>query len=349
MVAWNLVNLIDAEGSWFLMLLGFFLGTTLVIYTIRHLLVKLHVQFTKNHLVWQDGFIRALFRPLYVLIWFFVALFSIDIVTDNYLFEQIPAYTHLISSLAVVCAMSWFFLRWKKNIVAAYLETCSQSDVGRIVGFGKIASAVIIILSILILLEVSGSSLATISAFGGISGLALAISSQEVLNNFFGGFVIYTNRPFSIGDSIELPSHNLEGTVEDIGWYETRLRGIDRSPIYVPNSLFTKAFVINSSRRGSRKLEEEIAIRHQDLGLAPLIVNDIRAFLEQHEAVDKKERLSVSIAHISPYSVDITVEAVSLLTQKNDFLKFRSEFFLKAGHIVAQHGARLASRTEMAK
>jgi MscS family membrane protein len=55
----------------------------------------------------------------------------------------------------------------------------------------------------------TGSSLNTLIAFGGISGLALAFASQEVIASFFGGLMTYITQPFVIGDWIILPEKNI--------------------------------------------------------------------------------------------------------------------------------------------
>ena len=55
-----------------------------------------------------------------------------------------------------------------------------------------------------------------------------------MISNFFGGFMIYVTHSFGIGDWINLPDHNVEGYVEEIGWYTTRIRTFEKRPIYVP-------------------------------------------------------------------------------------------------------------------
>ena len=45
--------------------------------------------------------------------------------------------------------------------------------------------------------------------------------------------MIYTDRPFSVGDWVKSPDKNIEGIVEDIGWRMTKIRTFEKRPLYV--------------------------------------------------------------------------------------------------------------------
>ncbi len=60
-------------------------------------------------------------------------------------------------------------------------------------------------------------------AFGSASTVVGGIAARDLLANFFGGFTIFMDRPFSVGDWIRSPDKNIEGTVENIGWRRTKI------------------------------------------------------------------------------------------------------------------------------
>lgn len=86
-------------------------------------------------------------------------------------------------------------------------------------------------------------------AMGSVSTIILGFSAKELLANFFGGLMIFMDEQFLVGDSIKIPSQNVDGIVEDIGWRLTKIRTKEQSEIYLPNSLFLTIGIENLSRR----------------------------------------------------------------------------------------------------
>ena len=82
-----------------------------------------------------------------------------------------------------------------------------------------------------------------LAAVSGGAGVGLAFGTQKIAQNFFSGFMLFFNRPFKEGDWIS--TNNVEGTVETIGWYHTRLRTFERRPMYIPNAMFATNTIIN--------------------------------------------------------------------------------------------------------
>ena len=118
----------------------------------------------------------------------------------------------------------------------------------------------------LVILQTLGISVTGVVAFGGIGGIAIGFAAQDLLANFFGGLIVYLDRPFSVGDWIRSPDREIEGTVEDIGWRVTVIRTFDKRPLYIPNSIFTTISVENPSRMLNRRIYETIGLRYRDSG-----------------------------------------------------------------------------------
>jgi MscS family membrane protein len=81
----------------------------------------------------------------------------------------------------------------------------------------------------------------------GIGSLAIALAAQAALADTVSGFVIMTDRPFAIGDRIEILELNTWGDVIDIGLRSTRIRTRDNRMVIVPNSVISKSLVVNHS------------------------------------------------------------------------------------------------------
>jgi len=79
----------------------------------------------------------------------------------------------------------------------------------------------------------------------GIGSLAVALAAQSALEDTISGFLIMVDRPYRIGDRIELMDLNTWGDVVDIGLRSTRIRTRDNRMVVVPNSLIGKSLVVN--------------------------------------------------------------------------------------------------------
>ncbi len=343
---WSIINLLDGEASWFLSFLLLLTIASVATHALRWLSAKLQERFTQNNELIKNAALQASVLPLSCYIWFVTAILCMDLLSDHFLSETFTTGLKIIFSISGVLFLLWFLLRVNSNIRHVLLERSKKREIaldpGQVHSLTKLASVVILLLGAILLMEVTGVSFTTLIAFGGISGLAIAFASQEVIANFFGGIMIHINQPFAMGDLIHLPNANLEGTVEEIGWYETRLRSKDKQPIYIPNALFSKAYVINSSRRSHRQIHEKISIRHEDLPKAQSIVAAIRTYLQENRSVDSSQKNLVYIAQIGTYSIDITINCLSTYIDETQFLKFRDELIVHAVSIVNAQGAELA-------
>jgi MscS family membrane protein len=79
----------------------------------------------------------------------------------------------------------------------------------------------------------------------GIGSLALALAAQSALEDTISGFLIMIDRPYRIGDRIELLDLDTWGDVVDVGLRSTRIRTRDNRMVVVPNSKIGKSLVVN--------------------------------------------------------------------------------------------------------
>ncbi|PYJ83645.1 MAG: hypothetical protein DME22_15260 [Verrucomicrobia bacterium] len=100
------------------------------------------------------------------------------------------------------------------------------------------------------------------AAIAGLSvgGLALGLAAQDTVANLFGAVAIFMDKPFRIGDRIQLDS--VDGTVETIGLRSTRVRNLDGHLITVPNKTMGNATITNVTRRPNIKTVMNIGITY---------------------------------------------------------------------------------------
>ncbi|MCE5293336.1 MAG: mechanosensitive ion channel family protein [Chlamydiales bacterium] len=346
MLLWNVINLIDGEASWFLTFLFILTLASVATHGWRWLSAHLQKKFIARNEPLKNATIQASVLPVSCYIWFITAIECLDLISDRFLSESLSHGLKFIFGVSAVLTMAWFLLRVNSNIRKVLLEKSKKREIaldpGKVSGITKLASVAILLLSAFILMEVTGMSVNSLLALGGIGGLAVAFASQEIIANFFSGIMIHVNQPFALGDLIHLPNAGIEGTVEDIGWYETCLRSRDKQPVYIPNALFAKAYVINSTRRTHRQIIEKISIRHQDLAASRAIIESLKNYLNNNSSIDTSQKTLVYIGQVAPYSIDITVNCLSNFVDEAEFLEFRDDFLLQTASIIKANGAEIA-------
>jgi MscS family membrane protein len=339
--------LLDHENLWILRLFGVVLATTVLALLVKRALAVIARHLEKTHTLWDDAALTAAHKPLQALIWVLglnIASHVIAGATGSEIFRHADRARELL----VIGILTWFLLRFVREAEHTMLsvpEGGSRLDATSARAISKLLRTAILITAALMLLQKLGYSVSGVLAFGGIGGIAIGFAAKDLLANFFGGLMIYLDRPFSIGDVVRSPDRNIEGTVEYIGWRQTRLRTPDKRPLYVPNSTFTSIAVENPSRMTHRRINQVIGLRYDDWQRLPRLVEQIRAMLQQHDGIAQDQTLVVNFEKFSDSSLDILVLAY---TKTSDFVEFhavRQDVFFRILEIVAAEGAEIAFPT----
>lgn len=311
---------------------------------------RLHSHFTKKNEFWKDSIIQALYIPLTYFVWFVTALQILDLFAAHTVAPLPEWFRSFTLAASVILAISWFFMRWKRDVVQHMIGKSKNKqiviDEGRIRAIDRVLTVAIFFFAILSLLEATNQNISTLIAFGGIGGLAVAFASQEIIANLFGGFMIHLTQPFTVGDRITLPERSIEGYVEDIGWYMTRLRSLDKRPVYIPNSTFSRLVVVTPSRMTHRQFKEVLGIRYQDLSKVQSVTTGITTMLNAHPDIDKRLHIIVTLSAFGQYSLDISVIAYTKVIDTHAYMKVQEDILLKIADVLAESGAELAFPTQ---
>lgn len=311
-------------------------------------LARLLIRAEKSTNPWDDAFIGALQRPISLLVWVLGLTFAAEIIRDNAdtaLFDLVPA----VRNVGVIISLIWFLVRFisaaELNVILRARGKEDAVDETTVVAIGKLLRLSVIITGVLVILQTLGFSISGVLAFGGIGGIAVGFAAKDLLANFFGGLMIYLDRPFSVGDWVRSPDKSIEGTVENIGWRLTRIRTFDKRPLYVPNSVFTSIAVENPSRMTNRRIYETIGIRYDDADKMEVIVKDVIEMLKQHEAIDTGQTLIVNFNSFAASSLDFFVYTFTKTTNWIEFHEIKQDVLLKILRIIEGHGAEVAFPT----
>jgi MscS family membrane protein len=198
-------------------------------------------------------------------------------------------------------------------------------------------------------LQTLGFSITGVLAFGGVGGIAIGFAAKDLLANFFGGLMVYLDRPFIIGDWIRSPDQEIEGTVEHIGWRQTRIRTFDKRPLYVPNSTFTHISVENPSRMSNRRINETIGLRYDDAAKVGEIINAVKSYLQNSPDIDNQQTLIVNFNAFAPSSLDFFIYTFTKTTDWILYHEIKQRVLLDILAIITDHGADIAFPTTTVK
>ena len=179
----------------------------------------------------------------------------------------------------------------------------------------------------------------------GIGGIAVALACQDLLANIFGGFYIYLDRPFAIGDWVSSPEKNIEGVVEQIGLRLTQIRTFEKRVRFIPNSVFSKIIVENASKMTHRRIRMTIGIRYDDAPVLNKIIQDVDIMLQQHDRLDQTMTIYARFLDFAASSLDFEVYAFTSCTRRADFLAVKQDVATKIINIISGYNAECAFPT----
>ncbi len=332
---------------------------------VKRVLAGLAKQSARTSTVWDDAMMEAARRPLLVLITLYAAVFILEIaVTQLQQFQlqqagpmffttQAGSFFDAVREIVVILLLAWFLLRFTNGVEQRLLEQLkaepdqvqTRIDPTTLHALVRLLRLVIVIAAVLVVLPTFGVEITAVLAFGGIGGIAVGFAAQDLLANFFGGLLIYLDRPFAIGDWIRSPDREIEGTVEKIGWRLTIVRTFDKRPLYVPNSVFNKLSLENPSRMSHRRIYETFGIRYRDAARMDVIVEDVKTMLRAHEEIDTSQTMIVNFNHCAPSSLDFFVYTFTKTTNWIRFHEIKQDVLLRIVAIVHSHDADLAFPT----
>ena len=345
---WTWLKSVQGDGGWVVQVFVVVLATLLLNFVVRVVLNRLYAKLEQTHNPWDDALVDAMRVPATFLIWLVGIAFAAEIVRQEAhaaIFEAVPP----IRDVGVIVAIAWFLIRLVKrvqaNIVVHRQREGQPVDQTTVDAIGKLVRASILITSALVILQTLGFSVSGVLAFGGIGGLAVGFAAKDLLANFFGGLMVYLDRPFAVGEWIRSPDRDIEGTVEEIGWRLTRIRTFDKRPLYVPNATFASVAVENPSRMSHRRIYETIGVRYDDADKVRAIVADVKAMLNEHPEIDQSQTLIVNFNKFAASSLDFFIYTFTRTTNWVHYHEVKEDVLLKILDIVARHGAEVAFPT----
>ena len=298
----------------------------------RVILSYLKKQSSKTYNMWDDCVIDSIYKPFTFLVWIMGIIYAIEFLNND--IEFISISTDLISNVkrtGIIIVIALFLISISKNFQIAVIHKNKQNNIdideSTYEAITKIIRLSVIIISGLIILQTFGFSVSRVLAFGGIGGVAVGFAAKDMLATFFGGLMIYLDRPVRKGDWIRSPDRELEGTVENI--------------------IFMNIIVENPSRMTHRRIREIIGLRYKDMSKMEKIVNEVKEMITNHDQIDHKQITIVNFDSYNDSSIDFFVNTFANTTEWVKYHEIKQDVLMKVGEIIEKNGAEIAFPTRV--
>ena len=260
--------------------------------------------------------------------------FQIRLTNDNLLAAKIGL--HVITLVGVVAGVL-VVMSWVSDLLIRARGMRPEGIDSQLIRLGgKVLTFLLVAWIVIQAADSLGIPVTPLVAGLGAGGLAIALASQYTLENLIAGLVIFADKPVRIGDDCRFG--NIRGRVEQIGLRSTRIRGDDRALISVPNAEFAKLQLVNFSQRDHIPLSIPITLS------AGASSRQLRGLLKQFEQllIDHprlaNKPVAARLTAQGPDALSVTVSAVALTADEEDFASIREDVLLAIMEVVAASG-----------
>jgi MscS family membrane protein len=304
------------------------------------------------HRFWKSvdrkAFINLLVQPLGLFLVILVSLialnrltFPADLDIDIYRFT-VKQLLHGLSTLVLIIAFIWVLLR-VIDFISMILEikanlTPDQTDNQIIVFLRDFFKIIVLIIGVILILKyVFGVNVGSLVTGLSIFGAAVALAFRESLENMIASFIIFFDKPFTVGDLVKV--RDVTGTVERVGLRSTRLRSDAKTYVSVPNKQMVDSIIDNLSLRTQRKGEFRLELEIQSpTARLQQLVDAVRELVKR----DEIETGSVFLTEISTNGYVITGEYFTAPVTMDEFNQLRQTIHLQILSVMEEMKLRLA-------
>jgi len=233
-------------------LLTLFLGRWLIRLVFNRLIQRV-TRVTKNTL--DDAIMDAIAPPLYFLALVYAFRFALERISRDFEIlrfdlEQVYFVFFLLIGFVTAWRLVTQIAEWYQSQLALTGEVELIEQL--LPFFRRVILILITVIVAIMLLDYFNVDVSGMVATLGIGSLAIALAAQAALSDTISGFIIMVDRPYRIGDRIEIQDLDTWGDVIDIGLRSTKIRTRDNRMVIVPNSVIAKSLVVNYSYPDTR-------------------------------------------------------------------------------------------------
>lgn len=204
----------------------------------------------------------------------------------------------------------------------------------------RVLRVVLIAFALVTVVQQWGYDVTSLVAGLGIGGMAFALGAQDTLANWFGSLMIFTDRPFGLGDWVR--SGSIEGVVEEVGLRSTKIRTFDKSLITVPNKSIANDSCENFSLRTERRINLSIGLEYRTTrAQMQQVLDGVRTVLREHPMTNN-DTITVFFTGFGTSSLDLMISVFFKTNAFAEFAPAREEVLLEVMGVVEKAGTDFA-------
>jgi len=201
----------------------------------------------------------------------------------------------------LIMVVGFFAARWIAGIFQRWIGKLELEPPVRLL-LVRVLRAVVMAMFAIMAVQQLGFELMPLIAGLGVAGAGIAFAMQGVLGNLFAGLTIIFTKPFRVGEYVSMVG--VEGRVETIELFTTKLSHADRSQIVVPNRKIVGEILHNYGK--IRQLDVVVGVAYStDLNAALAAVNEV---LTLNPRVMKDPAPVVRVSLLADSSINIMVK-----------------------------------------
>jgi len=209
-------------------------------------------------------------------------------------------------------------------------------------GIMIIVKVIVWVMAFVFLLDNLGYDVTAVVAGLGIGGIAIALAAQTILGDLFSYFVIFFDRPFEVGDFINVDDKY--GTVEYVGIKTTRIKSITGEQVVISNTNLTNSRLHNFKKMQQRRVVFCIGVTYQTpkekLAKIPRIIKSI---------IEQTENLLFDRCHFSKFGASGLDFETVYFVNTSDYLVYmdaQQKIYLSMFDAFEQDGIEFAYPTQ---
>lgn len=176
----------------------------------------------------------------------------------------------------------------------------------------------------------------------GIGGIAIAMAAKESLENLLGSFLIFMDKPFTVGDVVRVDG--IEGTIERVGFRSTVLRSTDKTTYVIPNRSMIDGVLENLTMRNARRVKFDIGLTYETPSEnVKKIISEIETYLKAHTGITDS---TVALDSFGDSSLNVQIIYLVPMKKDLDLIKIKEEVNFSVIEIVGKNDSTFAYPTQ---
>lgn len=260
-----------------------------------------------------------------------VTFFWISRFLPALLFQPVTAYYVIKSTQIITIVFAGVFAIRVIALLMTYFAKAAQKtqtklDEQLVPIVDKLLRILVVTVVVVFCLKTLEVDLVAILAGLSVGALALALAAQDTVKNFIGSITIFLDKPFEIGDFIDVAG--VKGTVEEVGLRATRLRTPNQSLAYIPNGNLANMTVDNLGLRKYRRWQFDLGLEYgTPTNLIQQFTRECREILNEYPYA-LNDSSQVRLNSLGDYSINIYVNVLLDIKSHAEELRCKHELLL---------------------